>query len=962
MDVGSINKAIRAACLPGETETSADRARVLRTLWDVFTTHLHHALLTHGRCALVARVSGAGVQLFVEDGEGHLRGAFADPIGIAVAMVGRGLGRIDCDAATGSVSDLETVLRVLMGERAEMVGDAGVFALGDRFIDAVTDDGLPVLSGIDYERTDAQVPVADTVSPCQELGPADFAARVRSSRTSKDVLRLLRTQVLPYRQGDDLQPYVRTLMSAARYHNETRDDVAAGIELWTEAHAVSPAEEDWGGVVAIMMSVARKRASAELPPAQRDVAGAIRIYEAVRALGVSEDQDRRLVKTMMAVANLYTDLSMSPERRDIPGAIALWESILGMVQPPEEKDYVRRSMMKVANMLTDLRMPDRPIDVDNAALIWCSVADHARSDEDWERTVRTMMAMANRLTDPDQAPGLDDYRVAVRLWRTTYILCLERDEEQALRVVRTMMAVANRLTDFTGQVSEHDLQCAIVVWRGVAEGSHLDDDRVRAIRTMMALAGKRIGAYSDRDSVCAALLLWQAAHGCSAGDDGRFRVLKTIMDLADRYPAICSHAIDLLRGERATFDDEGFSTDVLAGLLYYQQEYDAVVALVDDVPGQPSNTLAALRADALRKLGRYGPSIAACDELIRRCNRPGSGRVQHEALVSALCCRGHASLELGRTDAGKLTEAERNLRLALDVAGRQGVPLPPRAHTGLGYLRQLQGQLDEAEECFSRARHLDADNRKATTATAPSPGTAGAADTDSGPGARKRALMTEAHKLNELHNDVDGAIARWTEAYALRAPGDDSSAVVAIMMSVARKRASTDLTPEHRDVAGAARIYEAVFRLDTSPDQDLRLIRTMMATANRFTDMSMPSQQRDVPGAITLWESLLSLGLPEHEDARIRRTMMGVAAMLTDVRAPGREIDVDSAAAIWRSVHDHAADDEDRARVVRTMSTVADLLGRVEVAPGQGAVSDAERLKSSARTLERAAQVLGGEL
>jgi tetratricopeptide (TPR) repeat protein len=461
---------------------------------------------------------------------------------------------------------------------------------------------------------------------------------------------------------------------------------------------------------------------------------------------------------------------------------------------------------------------------------------------------------------------------------------------------------------------------------------------------MMTIAGQRIGPYSDRFSVRAALLLWHAAYRCAAGDDGRVRVLKTIMDLADRYPAICASAIDVLQSERGEFVAEGFVEETLAGLLYYQQQYRAVLELTAPATAATAPTLAALRAEALRKLDRHAEAIAACDELIAALDRPGAGRLQHEALVSALCCRGYARFEIGRDDAGVLPEAEHDLRRALDVAARTGVPEPPRAHTGIGYLRKLQGRADEAEQAFAVAQRVDEDNRKAADGL-DDPGRSAEAPTDSSD-QPKRDLMNEARRHNELLNDVDGAIARWREAHALGAGGGDRSAVVAIMMSAARKRASSDLAPEHRDVPGAARIYQAVYRLGVHQDQKDRQIRTMMATANRFTDLTEPAARRDVPGAITLWQALLELELPRHEVQRILRTMMNVASMLTDSGAPGRELDADGAIAIWRAAHAHAGDAEERRRIARTVRAVAGRFGE-EAASRPSLARAAERLRAA---------------
>ncbi len=876
MNVGDINRALRKARFPAGTRTSADRRLAVHTLWGVFTAHLQRELHERGQCALVAKRSGSAVQLFLEDGHGHLRGAFTDPLGIATAMLGRRVDRISCTEPC-RVFDLETTLFALLGERPEPVGGDGIQALADRFVDGVREDGLPDVPGLDYRATEDHSPTGSDHRSSNELDAAGFMARVRSSRSATEILRVLHGQVLPYRRDEALEPFIRPLMSAARHYNETRDDVRSAVDLWSEAAALNATTTGRAGVVAIMMNVARKRASADLPPARRDVAGAVQIYEAVFGLDVSEDQNQRLVKTMMAVANLYTDLKLPPEHRDVPGAVALWASVLGMDLPASERDYVLRSMMKVANMLTDLRVPGREIDVRGAVTIWRAVCDHGHLEDDWHRTIRTMMAMANRLTSPDRQLSMDDFRAAVHLWQAAYTLCLEREEEQALRVVRTMMDVANHVTDFSGRVTDLALRGAIEIWRGIADCSALTDDRVRAIRTMMALAGRRIGAYSDRDSVLVALRLWHAAYGCATDDEGRYRVVKTIMDLADKYPAICADAIDILRRDRSAFDAPGFEIQAQAGLLYFQQEHEAVVSLAEGAGRDAPVWVAALRAEAQRKLGDHHEAIAACGELITRCAAPGASRPQSEALVSALCCRGYCHLELGRSDPSSLPQAMKDLERSLAVARDRDVPEPPRAHSGIGYVRQLQGRDDEAEEAFARARQLDADNLKAAAGTTR---THSGSDDDGGSTGHhvgRRALMREARRLNELHNDVDGAIARWSEAHALRLPGDDSSAVVAIMMAVARKRSSSALAPEHRDVPGAVRIYEAVQALGITTDQRQRVVRTMMAAAARFTDRALPAEELDVDGATTLWRSVHAMAEGDEERRRVTRVMRVVA-------------------------------------------------------------------------------------
>ncbi len=166
----------------------------------------------------------------------------------------------------------------------------------------------------------------------------------------------------------------------------------------------------------------------------------------------------------------------------------------------------------------------------------------------------------------------------------------------------------------------------------------------------------------------------------------------------------------LLSTQRDAFPEARFRDPVRTALLYYLDDFAAVVATVD-AHRAPTDDLLALRADALRKLHRYDEATAVCDRLLGRVG-PADPEAC-DARVSALCCRGYCWLERGRADPEYLPKALADLEAALTEAEQADLPLPPRAYTGLGYALRLLGRPADAEAAFARAVAVDHDNTKA---------------------------------------------------------------------------------------------------------------------------------------------------------------------------------------------------------------------------------------------------------
>jgi tetratricopeptide (TPR) repeat protein len=540
----------------------------------------------------------------------------------------------------------------------------------------------------------------------------EFTRQARAARSAQAVLTLLRSRVLPTTTDAALGPFLRVVMGCARHFNEDLDDVDSAILLWSEVWARSPDLERSQAVIAIMMSVANKRGHASLPAEQRDASGAARIYEALYRLHASPDQDRRVVRTMMDIANRLTDLSLPRARMDVDAAIVLWTAVHRLDVSEADRGRVVRTMMDIANRLTDLREPRQPTDISSAIRIWQGIGTLPLSPEDRKRVIFTILGVATRLSRLDAPKDERDFEAAVRLWQTAWRMARDVDPDLALQVVRTMMDVANRLTDLSGDPADLDVDAAIVIWTGIVEAGEDDEDRARIVCTMMALAGWLLRPEAQTEDVTAALKLYHACWRHSPSSVDRMRVVKTLFDVLSRAPAPRAVAIAVLRDGRAAPEEE-FRRSVEAGLLYYQDAFNDVVALVDRLPS-PDGGLLALRADALRKLRRIDAALDACNRLLSRPILPGEGALQsRDARVAALCCRGYCFLEKGKTEARFLPRALQDFEAAVRDAERWDLRVPPRALTGPGYVFQLQGRHEEAAAAFERAVRMDQDNLKA---------------------------------------------------------------------------------------------------------------------------------------------------------------------------------------------------------------------------------------------------------
>ncbi len=712
-DVTGINRALKGNRLVCAPSGQAVGPRGFAALWDAFTRHLFDEVARRGRAALVARPAGQEVQLFAEDAEGRSLGAFRDPLGIAPAMAALGVARIeftDGERRDCTASAVEDPLRAVLRGGYRPLPDASVHVLGDRFVDAVTGPGLPVLEGVTY-LVDPALAARET----GEIGLSEFRERVVASRAAEDVLDVLRVRVLPHVEPHERRPFLTAVMRRARRFNEGEDDPGSAIELWCEVARASATPGEQLHTIKIMMSVARQRASVDLPPDARDVGSAIAIYLAVLGLDHSPAQNRAVRLTMMDVANRLTRIAGPRDRLDVDTAVTLWSLVHRNDPDPGSREHTVRAMMEIANKLADTRSEGAPVDAERALTIWRAVHDLDVDEEDRERVRRTMMDRANGLADP-MGPGVADLGAALALWGAVHDLQADDPDDQ-LHVVRTMMAAANRRVDLARPRSELDVDEAIRIWTAIIAISDLRDDRQRAILTMMDLAGRLAGDGSTAGDIGPALQLWDAAYRLGPSAEDRLRVVKTVLDIGSRTPSFCRAAALALDGPRSGRLAPRFRALVGAGLLYYQADHGAVVAFVDSQrSAEPA--LVALKADALRKLGRLDDALQLALEVVRRVEgHENAGPEDRDAAVSALCCRGYCYLEKGRAGEDTLGRAIEELERAAEAAVEARVPVQPRIFTGLGYVQRLLGRDEQAERAFARALQADGDNRKAAEAS-----------------------------------------------------------------------------------------------------------------------------------------------------------------------------------------------------------------------------------------------------
>ena len=528
------------------------------------------------------------------------------------------------------------------------------------------------------------------------------------------MLDLLRTRVLPFHEGGDRVPFRKAVMKRAYRFNEVADDPRSAIELWTELARSSATAEDGRRVIAVMMAVANKRANQDLSREERDTRSAIAIYEAVLALDHSPEQNRTVLLTMMDVAKRLTLLSGPRERLDVDSAVSMWTTAHRHDPVPESRERTVRSMMEIANKLADTRSPGAVIDIEAAIAIWRAVYGLDVVDEERDRVRNTMMERADDLADPD-GPCPMDVAAALLVWAAVHGLLID-DAEDRLVVVKTMMAAANRRIDLSGPRAGMDLDTVFRIWTEICEISDLDDDRARVIRTAMKLASKFVGDGTEAAAVPPALRLWDAAYRFAASGEDRLRVIKTVLDIGSGERAFCREAASALEDRWARRLDPRFGALARAGLLYYLEDYGAVVAFVDGLRA-PEPALTALKADALRKLGRLDDALQMVGKVIQAVgDHVDWGPEEMDAVVSALCCRGYCLLEKGRAGEETLGEAIEALNRAAVVAVEAGIPVQPRIFTGLGYVHRLLGREEEAERAFARALDVDEDNRKAREA------------------------------------------------------------------------------------------------------------------------------------------------------------------------------------------------------------------------------------------------------
>jgi len=311
-----------------------------------------------------------------------------------------------------------------------------------------------------------------------------------------------------------------------------------------------------------------------------------------------------------------------------------------------------------------------------------------------------------------------DITASIKLWVAVYNF--NHSEGQNRITIRTMMDVANKLIDHTAPKDSRDVDSSVKIWVASHGLNVSQKHSARVVKTMMDVANKlarlddpKEAIYGDVES---ALKVWDAAYRFNIDENGKLRVAKTIHDVAAKYKELREELTVLLEREKRYFADAHFYGIVLCGLYYFADDFERVLGFIDTQQGD-NPSFVAMKADTLRKLKRYDESVKLCSGVIEEYTaRTPLTLFQVDALVQAFCCRGYSYYENGR-QGGQQEElwpaAISDFDRAIMISEVFRLPVPPRAHSGRGFVFRSMGEEDKAVAAFSAALAGDKDNVKA---------------------------------------------------------------------------------------------------------------------------------------------------------------------------------------------------------------------------------------------------------
>lgn len=383
---------------------------------------------------------------------------------------------------------------------------------------------------------------------------------------------------------------------------------------------------------------------------------------------VLDDQSGRVVQTAMKVANLCVNKDTPPEQWDIDSAVTIWQALL-----------------QQASVLHTLR-------------------NHEQSTK-LEVLVKTMMQIANNCVDTTAAKNPHtDY--SLKIWaalieETNTISQYLREHRQVTR--KTAMDIANKLIDTERKrPEERDTQTAIRIWSLLLEKCAISDPKFGQllVSTIADIALKLLNQATPPDpeacfTLCHCLLKHQQVIDQLKKDNSE-HIVRTIMNVAQRHPGVRPVFIaTAVRVSSGTWIEQY----LLADLYYADGQYDQVITQVDS--GSLAHpALDCIKADALRKQGKYDQADDLCQDIVGK-TREAAEHWLEVSNINARVCLGYVRLEQGR------------LSEAADIFLQLTEQRPQRALMGLAYVKQRQGDQQTALSLAKQVLDVDADNQKA---------------------------------------------------------------------------------------------------------------------------------------------------------------------------------------------------------------------------------------------------------
>lgn len=622
--------------------------------WPVFTQYIFSETKLSQECSIVSKKVGESFQLFLENGKGEKIGALSDPLKIASRMAELGVDKISFGEEV-SPSQIEKTLKAVMGGGFKL-GANNIYCLQESpeaepvFSDKVNEFGLPLFPGVKYSLCE------QNKKNGQVMTPDEFRSAIRDAQSSVPIIRLLAMRVIPFfteEKKEGLNDYLAFLLAKAKWFNEEKRDIDSAIEIWL----------------------------------------------AIYRLNISENENLKIVKTMMDVANKFADHRMAKEKRNIDVAINIWLEVCKLNVLEEEKQRVVLTMMDVANKLTDQKFLTGAKDVDSAIKIWLAVYKLNVSEEEKQRVILTMMDVANKIDE-------EDIDSALKLWLAIYRLNMSESENET--VIKTMMDVANKLTGQKRPIETRNVDSAIKIWLAVYHLNVSEDMNLRVLKTMMQVANLFTNNNMEKNwNVESGIRIWLAVYRLHISEEEDHRIIGTIMDIASRSIEFCREAINIMTKENKI--DAITKYRLLAGLLYYLENYDEVISLANAHALAPQITL--YKAEAYRKLGRYHEAINLCNEIKKKLKINNLTVEDTYLLVDLYACLGYCFLEIGQYD-----EAIKIFKQAITTSEKVNINVPPRVITGLGFVCERRGDVLAARKYHLLATLYDPDNQKAKEA------------------------------------------------------------------------------------------------------------------------------------------------------------------------------------------------------------------------------------------------------